>query len=340
MKHLILCAFALVLSFCTFTLNAQNNSLSFDGTKDYVNVDDLTLPATFTIELQFKAGDFSLAFFEERIISIGSSSTRLELGLEEVGSNTRLWIYDQNSSTPSLSSVENIRDNAWHHLAITHGETVASIYFDGVLIAEYPSSVDAPPYGPLLRLGAWIGGVSTDTYFNGEIDEVRIWSIVRTAEEIAEAINCQISGQEEDIFAYWNFNQGDANTDNLGEGTLVDLSMNSRNGELINFNLMGDNSNWVDSGNTDEFCDFVVSTTPVFVEEWKIYPNPTKDVLSIFSENSNDYLVYLYTQQGQLLKTLSRTQEEAVDLQAYPNGMYFLVFLQDDKMQMHKVIKE
>lgn len=251
-----------------------------------------------------------------------------------------MWIYDQNTSTPSLSGVENIRDDAWHHLAITHGETVASIYFDGVLIGEYSSSVDAAPYGPVLRLGAWIGGISTDTYFNGEIDEVRIWSIVRTAEEIAEAINCQISGQEEGIFAYWNFNQGDANADNLGEATLVDLSNNGQTGDLRNFNLMGDNSNWVDSGNPDEFCSFVVNTTSVFGEEWKVYPNPTKGIVHISFENNSDYLVHLYTRQGQLLKTLSKTQGEAVDLQAYPSGMYFLVFLQDDKMQMHKVIKE
>lgn len=339
MKQSFLCALVLFFVFNITVLNAQNNSLDFDGNDDYIHVDDVTLPTEFTVEFQFKAGEASLVPFEERIFSVGAT-TRLEIGLKEQGNGTQLWVFDQNRSISGVSYQQDVRDGNWHHFAITQGEGSAKIYFDGAFIADYSTTIDAPPFGPTMRLGAWVGGLSTRTFFNGEIDEVRIWSRVRNAEEITESFDCQISGQEEQLFAYWNFNQGTAGADNLEENNLIDRSGNNRNGELRNFNLMDNNSNWLSSGNPDELCGFVSSTTSVFVEEWQIYPNPTRNFVYLSSENAGNYLVHIYNQQGQHLQTLDVVEGEAISLQNQPSGMYFVVIIQDSKTQLHKVVKQ
>ncbi|MCF7835791.1 MAG: LamG domain-containing protein [Candidatus Marinimicrobia bacterium] len=43
-------------------------------------------------------------------------------------------------------------------------------------------------------------------YFDGKIDEVRIWSDVRTAQEIADNWNTELNGDEENLVAYYKLN--------------------------------------------------------------------------------------------------------------------------------------
>ena len=51
-----------------------------------------------------------------------------------------------------------------------------------------------------------IGG--HDTYFKGNIDEVRIWNRFRTAEEIKRDYTRLMAGNETGLVAYWRFNEG------------------------------------------------------------------------------------------------------------------------------------
>ena len=60
-------------------------------------------------------------------------------------------------------------------------------------------------------------------YFNGIIDEVRIWNVARTAEQIQANINTTLTGQEEGLVGYWNFD----------DGTAKDLSGNGNDGTLF-----------------------------------------------------------------------------------------------------------
>jgi hypothetical protein len=43
--------------------------------------------------------------------------------------------------------------------------------------------------------------------FNGLIDEVRIWNDVRTAQEITENYNAVVLNAEQDLAAYYRFNE-------------------------------------------------------------------------------------------------------------------------------------
>src|SRR5262249_49917870 len=44
-----------------------------------------------------------------------------------------------------------------------------------------------------------------DAPFQGEMDEVRVWSVARTEEQIREAMSRKLSGQEPGLVGLWNF---------------------------------------------------------------------------------------------------------------------------------------
>ena len=61
--------------------------------------------------------------------------------------------------------------------------------------------------------------------FNGIIDEVRIWNIARSQNDIQEYMYKQLTGTESGLVAYWQFNEGTGDitfdkTINANHGTL------------------------------------------------------------------------------------------------------------------------
>ena len=85
-------------------------------------------------------------------------------------------------------------------------------------------------------------------FFLGEIDEVRIWDVARTAEEINTFIEEELVENQEDLLRYFDFNQGTPGADNSGISRVFDYSnVVGRHGFLNNFSLTGNSSNFVSS---------------------------------------------------------------------------------------------
>jgi len=99
----------------------------------------------------------------------------------------------------------------WLTLALTWTGSVRQLYIDGVQVA-----VDAVP-GPLnqntfpLRIG---NDVSWDASLDGRIDEVAVWSVARTAAQLAASAQAPLTGGEPGLVALWHLD-GDA-TDAAG----------------------------------------------------------------------------------------------------------------------------
>jgi hypothetical protein len=49
-------------------------------------------------------------------------------------------------------------------------------------------------------------------YFWGDIDEVRIWNVARTQQEIEDNLLTELTGLESGLVAYWNFNEAPGST--------------------------------------------------------------------------------------------------------------------------------
>ena len=122
------------------------------------------------------------------------------------------------SNFPGPNAVEGLPVNEWVHIAIVYdGTTGERIYYkDGVKVY----SDNAAGSSVNLSGNCFIGKAWDDSrWLPGEISELRIWSVQRTAEQIA-GNPYEVSPDSEGLIAYWKFNEGAGNTihDHTGHG--------------------------------------------------------------------------------------------------------------------------
>ena len=68
-----------------------------------------------------------------------------------------------------------LRDNAWHLVAVTYNNGSIKLYVDGSLVGSGTYTESASAGAQILGIGAWTRNNSPSEYFNGVIDEPIIW---------------------------------------------------------------------------------------------------------------------------------------------------------------------
>lgn len=135
--------------------------------------------------------------------------------------------------------------NRWYHLAgVINGQSVA-LYVDGTLVASgtLPNMPQISP-GPTY-IGVEPPGSPGRRHFVGHVDEVRIWNVARTADEIKASYNRVVRSDSPGLIRYFRCEEGFvpfvADTDGVGpavpDGTvaLVDSSMSQAHLPLVGF---------------------------------------------------------------------------------------------------------
>jgi len=118
-----------------------------------------------------------------------------------------LYAYSGNGSSwnGNYTSIP-VEANAWHHIAYTHSasSTNLKVFYDGVNIETqtlYMPSAMTPNNGAI-RIGQ-SGGAS---FFQGKIDDVRIYNSQRTDAQIKSDMNTWGPNTDSDLIAYYDFN--------------------------------------------------------------------------------------------------------------------------------------
>ena len=103
--------------------------------------------------------------------------------------------------------------NTWHHAAVTYDSVtgVWSLYLDGNLdrTLDVGNNV-VPRYDSIQHAGLATAMTSNGTaagYFQGRLDEARIWNLVRTQAEIRSAINSELTSST-GLIGRWGMNEG------------------------------------------------------------------------------------------------------------------------------------
>jgi len=219
------------------------NGLNFDGVNDYVRINN-SVTASFTLELNIKTAVPSLfgqlAYHGNGLIWSDVAGSANDFSLAVL--NNKIAFFD-GSNARSLNSDRVVTDGAWHHIALTRQASgVMTLYIDGVLEDAATAGAAALTANPFISIG---GNTLDSRYFNGAIDEVRIWNTVRTQAQIKSAMFKDLSGGEAGLVDYYNFNQGIAAGSNTGLVTATDTRGSTNHGTLNNFALTGASSNWV-----------------------------------------------------------------------------------------------
>jgi len=163
------------------------------------------------------------------------------------------------------------------------------------------------------------------------------------------------------IMATWipqcgNFTTEGTNIQPLGEplydGTqsdfvLEEISLSDYIGEEVieRFQLVTDNQAQRDGFYFDDL-EFVVVNEEILsvgesiLEEFTVFPNPVKDILTIQAPQS-EYTSTIYNIQGQRVsETTVHTGNAQLDYSTYANGIYFVKIASNNALKTIKVIKE
>lgn len=97
-------------------------------------------------------------------------------------------------------------DAQWVHIAGTFDGNTSRIFVNGKMINELPNVRFDP--GDWLTLGAYQYGNGNQSHFRGEMDEIRIWTVARSEEEIFRTMRTSLKGNEPGLIAYWNCDAG------------------------------------------------------------------------------------------------------------------------------------
>ncbi|WP_179334700.1 Ig-like domain-containing protein [Winogradskyella costae] len=208
--------------------------LNFDGVDDYIDCGNI-LPESYTKEAWIYIDAYAT---ENNIVSgsdnFGQHALWVPSGILSAGHNGT-WNAVEDSNMLEL--------NTWYHVAVSYDSPAQTLklYKDGVLI-DTNTNVLPPVNGNEVNIGSYN---DAGNLFNGAIDEVRIWNVVRTENQINGSKDCELQGTETSVVAYYQFNQGFNAIDNTAITTLTDATVNANHGTLNNFALTGVSSNFL-----------------------------------------------------------------------------------------------
>ena len=161
---------------------------------------------------------------DRHLFSFQGNGTILALGLNIGGSYSELDV--------SIDPAD--FENQWVHVAAVYDGVDVKIYRNGAQIGTQPNT------GALGTSGSAIGYIGSsggnNEYFNGRIDELRIWDIGKDVTALNASIHNQLVGNEPGLVAYFNFNDG------LGSNVATNLVSGTQDGTLVGMNPLID---WV-----------------------------------------------------------------------------------------------
>jgi len=177
----------------------------------------------FTMEAWFKT-----AGYDSDMAIMGycsSANDEYQFGVYVNGSDGKLTIRSKkDTSNEEETGITVVTDDAWHHVAVVFAsENSSKLFLDGTLEATETSfSPLLPTDVNLFTIGKW-GDLNPDSYFEGFIDEVRLWNTARSASQINTYMTRSITSPYTGMAGYWPMEEGTGTTtDNLTGDTALD----------------------------------------------------------------------------------------------------------------------
>lgn len=277
----------------------DTNAGFFDGVDGYVDFSDSS-------DWDFGNNNFTIAVW----IKTTTASNVFIINNWTIVDNFRSWLLQTTSGkidfhmstsgsgvTDTVSSNSTINDGRWHHVMVIRNGNTQLMYVDGVVQADTGSISAALKSNTVMRIGARTGSPPIN-YFDGLMDEVKIYNRALTAAEVevdfnawfeshyySEVLDANVDanwnnvkwtedgnyggsdrdapGKDVNLLAYWTFDAQDTNATHT-----LDLTSNNND---ANFNGgMGINSIgiWSDTnaGNFDGINDYMLITDSDIVE--------------------------------------------------------------------------
>lgn len=168
-----------------------DNGFQFNGTSEYVTIPNtIGIGSGFSFSFWARTSDLTV---DQRAITSWSTTTANQSFViwMDTGGTADGWafILKSGSTTFSIGTDDaSATANTWQHVVATwNGGTDMKIYVDGSLTdssSSYSGTLNARAN---IRVGRM--DLATPTYYNGEIDEVGVWSRELTSDEVTSLYN-------------------------------------------------------------------------------------------------------------------------------------------------------
>jgi hypothetical protein len=173
----------------TFVPGKTGQAVSLDGLDDYVEVSNL---ASLSFETDFTWSAWIKTSSDGTVLCLAPATGDWAQGGKSLFVRNGLLTVDV-GWVGALASTMTVNDDRWHHVAMTtRFETdgtndTTTLYIDGQAVASRNNwNMNAhAETGLIVKIGFTNGNFPANPWFNGLIDEVRIYSGVLTSEELA-----------------------------------------------------------------------------------------------------------------------------------------------------------
>lgn len=315
----------MVLSYSAF--GQIGAAMNFDGVNDQVRVPGSTMGA-FTIEFWMRTTQTGpiATNWNDGIGLVDSEVTGTlnnDYGVTLMGSKVAFGI---GNPAVTITSTTNVNSGGWVHVAAMFTSNPNGrmwLYINGILEAFQDPGVSNNARNTNADLT--IGSIQTNVrYFNGDIDEVRLWNYTLSQCEILNRMNCELALPQSGLLRYFKFNEGVAGGNNTaittvtnsvgGTGTISNMALNGVISNLIapgavasgiscnplSVNVQGNGNNIVDGAtststlNGTNFNTLCSNATPI-TNSYLIQNNGTSvlslNSFSIAGANANSFSI-------------------------------------------------
>jgi len=203
--------------------------LHFDGTNDYVAI-PRSISNDFTIEFWFRSTQVActnLNWWQGMgLVDAEVAGNSTDFGTS-LGNGQVLFGIGAGGTSFGDRTIASgfVADGNWHHVAAerVRSNGVFSLYIDGAFVASSNNHSLSLVGSPRITIGMLQSGVN---FFNGDIDEVRLWNTARSSNEIQTCMRVRLQGNEPGLAAYYRLDEGNG-------GFAYDSSAHGNTGTLV-----------------------------------------------------------------------------------------------------------
>ena len=193
--------------------SAVNRVLDLGGQNDHVRLPPLgfTNLQQSTVETWMMWRSFNTA---ARVFDFGERQREMYIGAALGGGALpnlnsailKFLIVDAAGNRRRVEVSGGIRLNEWAHVAVVTGPGGVRLYLNGMLVAtnDYTGSLSSVG-GQNYYLGRDNYSQNPAGMLDGQLDELRVWNVMRTESEIRESMFRALTGSEPGLAGLWNF---------------------------------------------------------------------------------------------------------------------------------------
>jgi hypothetical protein len=156
-----------------------SGGISLDGMGDYLSTSlQQANPQVFTLSMWFKTTSTALG----KIIGFSNTQTGISASYDReilVDASGKVSFRVFNGTAIEVTSTDSYNDGSWHHALSTISASGMALYIDGVLAGSNQNNT-AESYNGYWRIGC----NSSANYFNGQLDDIRIYGTALMADQI------------------------------------------------------------------------------------------------------------------------------------------------------------